>query len=116
MSDAPQGSVLGPILGPVLYNIFISDINSGVECILSKFADDTKMWGVVNMHRGWDVIQVELDRLKQWAQENLRRFIKSKCKLLHLGRGNLHCQYKLQVEMTVHSPANKDLVVLVKWT
>jgi len=49
-SRVPQGSVLRPIL----FNIFINDTNSGVEC--SKFADDTKLWGMVNTPEGQDVI------------------------------------------------------------
>jgi len=45
------------IPGPVLFNIFISDIESGIECTLSKFVDDTKPSGVVNTLEQRDTIQ-----------------------------------------------------------
>ena len=46
---------------------------------------------------------------QQWDQVNLMRFNKSKCKVLYLGRGNIHYQYKLVDERTEHSLAKKDL-------
>ena len=41
------------------------------------------------------------------------RFHKSKCKILHLGRGNSHYHYRVGDERIEHSPAKKALGVLV---
>ena len=109
MSGIPQGW----ILGLALFNIFVGDMVSGTECTLSKFADDTKLCGVVNMLEGRDAIQRVLDRLERWARANLMKFDKADCKVLHMGRGNPKDKYRLGNEWIESSPEEKNFRVLV---
>uniref|UniRef100_K7EWK0 Reverse transcriptase domain-containing protein n=1 Tax=Pelodiscus sinensis TaxID=13735 RepID=K7EWK0_PELSI len=108
-SRVPQGLVLGL----VLFNIFINDLDEGMDCSLSKFSDDTKLGVEVDMLEGRDRVQSDLDKLEDSATRNLMRFNKDKCRVLHLGRKNpKHC-YRLGTDQLSSSSAEKDLGVTV---
>ena len=71
------------VLGPMLLNLFINDMDDGVGSALSKSGDDTKLWGVTDIAEGHDATQVDFDRLEKWTDRNLMKFSKEKYRVIH---------------------------------
>ena len=99
--------------GPVLFNVFINDLDAGLEGTRIKFADDTKLGGAVDTLNGREAWQRYLDRLESWAITNCMKLNKSKCWILHLGHGNPGCTYRLGNERLERSSAERDLGIQV---
>ena len=108
-NDIPQGSVLEV----VLFNTFVGNIDSGIECTLSKFADGTNLSSTVNMLEGRDAIRRDLDRLERWAHAHFMNFNKARCKVLHPGCGNPKQRYRSGREWLESSPEENELGLLV---
>jgi len=88
-SSIPQGSVLGP----VLFLLFINDLDTSIVSSILKFADDTKLFGIVNDTLDRDIIQQDLHQLVQWSEKWQMPFNASKCVVLHLGSCNKEFNY-----------------------
>jgi len=58
-------------------------------------------------------IQRDLNRLEEWANRNVMKFIKEKCQIFHLWRNNPKQQYMLEASQLETNCAEKDLGILV---
>ena len=108
-SGVPQGSVLGPIL----FLVYINDIDSGLISKLSKFADDSKLCKNVLLDSDRDALQQDLDRLYEWSQQWQMQFNVDKCSIIHLGHKNRQYNYKLGDGELKKSVKERDLGIIV---
>ena len=91
LSSVPQGSVLGPIL----FLIFINDLDCGITNWVLKFADDTKIFEPVCNQSDYMKFQEDLNRLFSWSTDWQMLFNVEKCKIMHIGRSNKVYDYSL---------------------
>ena len=85
-SGVPQGTVLGPLL----FLIFINDIENGLESPIRLFADDSILYRKIVTENDSRILQRDLFRLQEWSDKWMMRFNVDKCKTLRLTRRTKH--------------------------
>jgi hypothetical protein len=112
LSGVPQGSVLGPIL----FNIFINDLDEVATArqLLKKFADDTKLGQVINDNSDVLELQATLDRLCRWADTWGMMFNVQKCHVMHVGRNNIKAKYTMNGHQHASTEAERDVGVIFR--
>ena len=109
ISGIPQGSVLGPLL----FLMFIDDLDDGLTSRILKFADDSKIFRVVNGPEDRNALQEDLRRLSEWSEIWQMRFNVSKCKVMHLGPGNMLWKYSMGGRHLDEVSEERDLGVII---
>jgi hypothetical protein len=111
VSGVPQGSVLGP----VLFLIFIRDLDralpAGVR--LRKFADDSKVANKIENDNDAQLLQDALDQLQRWADRWGMQFNHKKCKVMHFGRSNKKHVYSMGGQVLEATVSERDVGVTV---
>jgi len=108
-SGVPQGSVLGPIL----FVVYINDLDNNIISKINKFADDTKLGKAVGRVEDRISLQNDLDKLFNWSTEWQMKFNTDKCAVIHLGSKNTGAEYLLGNEKIKSSSNERDLGVII---
>lgn len=77
---------LESLLGPILFDGFVSDLEEGMEVTLIKFADDTKLREWMDTLEDQAALQGNLNMPVEQANRNLMAFSEDKSKVPPLGR------------------------------
>ena len=102
----PQGSVLGPIL----FLVYINDLEEVVTGKLLKFADDTKLFRKTKEIGDKQKLQDDIDILVRWSEQWQMLFNVGKCNLcLHTGPGNTGMNYEMGGTILSKTVKEKDL-------
>lgn len=109
ISGVPQGSVLGP----VLFIIFINDIDNGIDSNVLKFADDLKIFRKVETTNDHKLLQDDLDKIVKWSETWQMKFNFGKCKIMHIGRKNNSDSYVMDSNNLDIIEREKDLGVII---
>ncbi len=80
-SGVPQGSVLGP----VLFVIYINDIDLGLNSFIAKCADDTKIGNSVISDRDRQSLLENLRKISAWFDRWEMPFNVNECHILQVG-------------------------------
>ncbi|CAM4594941.1 unnamed protein product [Lepidochelys kempii] len=110
-AGVPQGSVLGP----VLFNIFINELEKEVNSEVAKFVDDTKLLKIVKSKADFTAKSYKgiLQNLGDWAVKWQMKFNVDKCEVIHIGKHNPNYTYKMMGSKLAVTTQERDLGVIV---
>ena len=64
LSGVPQGTVLGPLM----FLLYINDIDTNITSSIRLYADDCVLYRVIKSPQDRDLLQQDLNQLVQWTQ------------------------------------------------
>jgi hypothetical protein len=111
-SGVPQGSVLGPLL----FLAYVNDIWRNVESTIRLFADDCIIYRKIMNDTDRVKLQIDLDILGEWAEENSMKINPDKSKATSFTRAQVKEQLKycLGVQRVPEASSCKCLGIIIR--
>ena len=113
-----SGVIQGSVLGPILFTIFVNDIDEHItSCLILKYADDLRIYrsfksDLLSQQHNGVLFQNDINSLVAWSKTWDMKFNVSKCCILHYGRTNMKNIYKIDDGQIVSRKSEKDLGVI----
>ena len=114
-----SGVIQGSVLGPLLFNVFINDIDDVVNhCAILKYADDIKIYRCFASDNASQIansalFQSDIDDLATWTERFDVKFNLSKCCVLHFGKSNIKANYRMNNLNITKKEQEKDLGIVI---
>lgn len=106
-SPIPSGVPQGSILGPLLFVLFINDVG---KCFYHSdfllFADDMKIFKVINSNDDFDLLQQDLNRFRSYCASNKLDLNVTKCSCITFSRSPTPLQYVYKINDQVLTRTN----------
>src|SRR6266516_6676457 len=112
--DVTSGVLQGSVLRPILFLIYINDMEDKVSSLFWKFADDSKMMGKVGSINDTNLIKQDLQVLEEWSRKWQMPFNAKKCKVMHVGRKNSLADYEINGETLERVEQEVDLGITIR--
>ena len=109
LSGEPQASVLGPIL----FIVYINDLDVNLNSHVFKYADDARVFSEASSLDKVVNLQSDLDKLHKWSEDWQMMSNAEKCKCLHIGYKNTYAYYSIGGVEVTNSSCERDLGVVI---
>ena len=112
-AEVKSGVLQGSVLEPLLFLIFINDIDNGIISKIWKFADDSKICNKVCNEADAETIRGDFRKLFQWSEDWQMLFNIDKCIVLHMGSRNQRGKYEMGGKELKSVKQERDLGVII---
>lgn len=87
-----SGVVEGGCLGPLLFILYVNDVCDVIDsnATLKLYADDIKLYSIIETAQDCSNLQSNIDRLYQWAHEWQLNIAIRKCNAIRMSNANQH--------------------------